>query len=385
MNDIFISYSSADRPWATQLANDLRAAAVTCFLDTTSIRKGEGWERQILGSLNDSRHLVVIWTSKSGQSDWVNQELYRFKANIDPNGTGQTGGRLLYAINLEGQNPTLSGYQQYDFPSLQEAYRTSGAGVMTLGAQAQQDWTRMVREIAEASTDQNPRIPVSKVVFAPTKGILQADQVSPPVLGTQAQEFLEKVGITGGDFKDRYGDKPEQWKPYGTQETIEEILDELLHGNNGVNAKLRSVGRREIKWVPEDLVTPPTPSDSTLRKIGSGPCLLVIDPISLFIGYMSRRFNRLAACFTNPSAAIVLMTPFKALPTLSYLRECLTELHHPSLEGYCEPIPYVAKYANCDINVSELWEIRRLVLASLGRQPVEAGDATSASNPFTRV
>ena len=189
---------------------------------------------------------------------------------------------------------------------------------------------------------------------------------------------MKAIGITDGNYSDRYGEKPEQWKPYGTEDTVKKILDGLRLDETGVNSKLRALGRREIKWVYKDLVTE-TPSNDTLHKISSAPCLLVIDPLSLFMGYMSRRFNRLAGCFTNPSAAIVLLTPFKAQPTLSYLRECLTELHHPSLEVYCEPIPYVAKYANCSINVSELWEIRRLVLASLGRLPEEPSTSANAS------
>jgi hypothetical protein len=386
MNDVFVSYSSADRPWATQLANDLKALGVACFLDTVSIRKGDGWERQILQSLRDSRHLVVIWSSKSGQSDWVNQELYRFKAEIDPNGTGQTGGRLLYAINLEGQNATLSAYQQYNLASLQDAYRNSPAGTITLGAVAQQDWTRMVREIADATTTENARMQVYKVVFAMTKATLDADPVRPPRSVPQLDDFLAKVGVGSGNLSDRYGAKPDDWKPYGTTETIADVLNDLLHDPIiGVNAKLRELNRPEIRWVSVDVVNPPTLPESTVRKLSAGACLMVIDPISIFSFDMFRRFVELKPCFANPSAAIVLMTPFKAHPTLSFLRESLIEYIRPNLAWYCEPIPFQPAYANCSINVSESWEIRRLVLASLGRQPEVASGSPSSSNPFTQV
>jgi len=386
MNDLFISYSSADRPWATQLANDLQAQGVACFLDTASIRKGDGWEQQILQSLNDSRHLVVLWSSNSGQSDWVSQELYRFKANIDPNGTRQTGGRLLYAINLEGQNATLAAYQQYTFTSLQEAYRSSPRGTMALGAPAQQDWTKMVREIVEATTDQNARIPVPKVVFAMTKATFHADPVRPPSSVAQLDDFLAKVGVSDLNLSDRYGDKPDDWKPYGTNETIAEVLDNLLHDPViGVNTKLRDLGRPEIRWVSVDVVNPPNLPEATFRNLSTGPCLIVIDPISIFSFYMYRRFDKLKQCFANPSAAVVLMTPFKAQPTLSFLRESLIDYIGQKLEWYCEPIPYQPAYGNCGINVSEPWEIRRLVLASLGRQSAGTTDSPGSSNPFTKV
>ena len=99
---------------------------------------------------------------------------------------------------------------------------------------------------------------------------------------------------------------------------------------------------------------------------------MVIDPLSMFSFSMYRRFVELKPCFANPSAAIVLMTPFRADPTLSFLRESLLEYIRPNLEWYCEPIPFQPAYANCGINVSEPWEIRRLLLASLGRQPAGA-------------
>ena len=250
MKDVFISYSSADRPWATQLANDLRGQGVACFFDAASIRQGEGWERQILQSLNNSRHFVLLWSSKSGQSDWVNQELYRFKANIDPNGNGPTGGRLLYAVNLEGQNVTLSAYQQYNLASLQNDYRNSPPGTMTLSAEAKQDWTKMVRGIAEATTDQNARIPVAKVVFAMTTATLQANPVQPPRSVPQLDDFLARVGLDRGDLAGRYGDHPDDWKPFGTDETIAAVLDDLLKDPMiGVNTKLRELNRPEIGWI----------------------------------------------------------------------------------------------------------------------------------------
>src|ERR1035438_9302571 len=102
--DIFISYSSLDRAWAKKLAADLTGLKVKCFVDEDRLTKGGKWEPQLVTSLTNSRHFVVLWSQNAHNSDWVTEELSRFKIGIDPKSEGQPlPGRLLYAINLEGQ------------------------------------------------------------------------------------------------------------------------------------------------------------------------------------------------------------------------------------------------------------------------------------------
>src|SRR5262245_9159171 len=102
--DIFISYSSLDRPWAKKLEKDLQERGVKVFFDQTRLTKGERWEPQLVTQLLNSRHFVVLWSDNARASDWVLQELYYFKRMIDPKGDGQQlPGHLLYAINLQGQ------------------------------------------------------------------------------------------------------------------------------------------------------------------------------------------------------------------------------------------------------------------------------------------
>jgi len=81
--DLFISYSSADRSWAEKLSNSLEDKGRKPCFDRTSLRAGENWEFQLLGELNTSQHLVVLWSERANQSDWVRRELSYFDAAIN--------------------------------------------------------------------------------------------------------------------------------------------------------------------------------------------------------------------------------------------------------------------------------------------------------------
>ena len=76
--DAFISYSSSDLPWGEKLAADLRDANLDVFFDKSRLQVGKEWEPQLGEALRNSRHAVVLWSNNAKQSDWVQQEAYRF-------------------------------------------------------------------------------------------------------------------------------------------------------------------------------------------------------------------------------------------------------------------------------------------------------------------
>ena len=79
------------------------------------------------------------------------------------------------------------------------------------------------------------------------------------------------------------------------------------------------------------------------------------------------------------SAAIVFLTPFGSEEPLLFLRQCLTEQGRPNLEWFYDQFPFKPGYANCGINIADKWDIRRLVLSSLGRQPASRPPRTAES------
>jgi len=60
--DVFISYSRADESVATSLANDLRAAGLRVFLDTSAIKHGAAWLEKIHDALDCCRAVVPIYS-----------------------------------------------------------------------------------------------------------------------------------------------------------------------------------------------------------------------------------------------------------------------------------------------------------------------------------
>src|SRR5215813_4209372 len=82
---IFISYAHNDHIIAEalrQVLADINRTRIECFLDTESIRSGEGWEEKLEKALSDAAWLVCVYTGE--QSDYCGYEVGVF-----------TGGRAL--------------------------------------------------------------------------------------------------------------------------------------------------------------------------------------------------------------------------------------------------------------------------------------------------
>ncbi|HYE48487.1 MAG TPA: toll/interleukin-1 receptor domain-containing protein, partial [Azospirillaceae bacterium] len=73
MSDIFISYSSADRPTAERVHDALTAAGYDVFWDR-EIPPGKDWDGWIRDELTGARLVVVVWTKASVKSPNVRHE-----------------------------------------------------------------------------------------------------------------------------------------------------------------------------------------------------------------------------------------------------------------------------------------------------------------------
>jgi uncharacterized protein YjbI with pentapeptide repeats len=71
----FLSYSSADREFATQLYTGLTGAGVRVFWDYFDVVPGESLERQIGQAIRELKRLVVVLSPVSLKSDWVAREV----------------------------------------------------------------------------------------------------------------------------------------------------------------------------------------------------------------------------------------------------------------------------------------------------------------------
>ena len=72
---VFISYSSVDRSFVHQLANDLKERSVSVWLDDSEIRPGDPLVRRIEQGLCESDLLLLVLSPEALKSGWVRSEL----------------------------------------------------------------------------------------------------------------------------------------------------------------------------------------------------------------------------------------------------------------------------------------------------------------------
>ena len=73
--DIFLSYSSKDKPWVSEFASVLRDAGVKTWFDFSELLPGERWQEKIQDALRNSKILVIILSANSVGSPWTFFEL----------------------------------------------------------------------------------------------------------------------------------------------------------------------------------------------------------------------------------------------------------------------------------------------------------------------
>ncbi len=109
---VFISYSHEDSAVAQRLVKDLNSAGHACWIDTSSIKGGDEWQRAISEGINNSHTVLVLCSRAALDSHWVREEIIRAtgkKKCIIPvlledvlSDDGLFGLRSFQAIRLEG-------------------------------------------------------------------------------------------------------------------------------------------------------------------------------------------------------------------------------------------------------------------------------------------
>lgn len=81
---LFLSHSSKDKTWVSQLAEDLNLCGVDVWFDAWELRVGDDLHERIADAVNKSRFVAVVVTKHFNESKWirgeVNQALSREKA-----------------------------------------------------------------------------------------------------------------------------------------------------------------------------------------------------------------------------------------------------------------------------------------------------------------
>jgi TIR domain-containing protein len=75
MPSIFLSHSSADKPFARRLADDLRVRGARVWLDEAEIGIGDSLIGRLEDAIDETDYLAVILSENSVESEWVSREV----------------------------------------------------------------------------------------------------------------------------------------------------------------------------------------------------------------------------------------------------------------------------------------------------------------------
>jgi len=75
-HDVFISYSSKDKPIADAICAHLEATGIRCWIAPRDIAAGEDWPTSIAQAISQSQALVLVFSASSNTSEDVSRELY---------------------------------------------------------------------------------------------------------------------------------------------------------------------------------------------------------------------------------------------------------------------------------------------------------------------
>jgi hypothetical protein len=100
---IFISYAHADFEVARRIADELRKVELQVWLDASSLQPGQNWVAGIERALEEAGYLLVLLSSASLTSQWVQRE---WTSMLTRQLGGKTGGTVI-PLRLEDVRPPM--------------------------------------------------------------------------------------------------------------------------------------------------------------------------------------------------------------------------------------------------------------------------------------
>jgi hypothetical protein len=242
----------------------------------------------------------------------VHQEINEMSSLISGDVTGQ---RKFVPISLDGAS--LSGYTPlapfHADVSFQELYARAGAeGALKVSAV---DWYGVVKALLDA-LGVHDVLEVRFVVAAMTRD--QATEIlnDPDRYAQDPESFrlmLRLMDKTSPFDVGRYQASPNEWIPFPQLEyplTIREIIEEY-------DREKRTHAGKDAKWVLVSYSDEMASSDIATRTmartaIGAGPCLVILDPVSLLHNEIYSRFITTGGLQHHPEAFVLGVAPFVA-------------------------------------------------------------------------
>lgn len=357
--DVFISYNSEDRPWAMKLFESLRARGLNPFLDKERLEAGKEWESQLAEAIRDSHHLVVVWSDKAETSSWVRREIGIFDARSPKEGICKI------FIVLEGIPKAYIHLEQLDEIKKVDAYKY-GADKLD-----ENIWSKVLSRIETSMLSGDASQPVLLAVMAMTRQCLQGINPDSQIPGTfkNLNGFLADCSMGAikakEDLIQYYGDRPEDWRPFGSNDSVRTIMDAL---KNKINA---AMGVKSIRW---QLIGEGFWADDydAVRqeavKLESGWVVVVIDPLSFYDeGIRAKIYNHLYLAFNNPKAVFIALPSFTLFPPQAHFRSIIKQVASQIFDHfYPNQIPNVGNRAYSNLNIADELDIKQYIMTTVG-------------------
>jgi hypothetical protein len=365
--DLFISYSSFDRPWAEKIYEDLRLnfTSIGVFWDRVGISTGAKWRSVLTDAVVNTTHLLILWSDAAKASKEVQPEIATFEAEVRRTPKLGTSERREFYISLQGApGGGLEGIQ--GFPGLSPSYdpNTTDRGVGTVDTQsAHSEWKRAIRMIGDAILQADAAEPViAGIVVTNTSRLPLLDQLhdlAQNPTGPSLDEFLAPYQLTWNNVRSRYGANALYWRPFGGSDTIVDLLEDLR-----VQVNSRLDPSYWFRWEYMDL------GDKAFfnrrKELNQRPALLVVDPISLFDTYTANVFRALEDYLRVEHSLMASLAPV-GQPGVDWFAQAIRAQAVPLLDEYFEPkIPPLSGFAKCILNVQRISEIERLIRGRIG-------------------
>lgn len=371
----FISYSSADRPWAERLADALEQAGVESFIDKPWLQAGASWRQQLQEALRVSRHLVVLWSDNARESDWVRREQGYFEGQIDiPDPDEGASERRIFLLPLEGEPRAYTDLQMITELRDEEAY-AGGADQVDPAL-----WKRVARILRNAIFSDEPApIPVPLAILTMTQEQFLAldPDVKPTGVRKSLGDYLCSIGIeTKDELAPYYAPERKAWRPFDDEREIFATLEGLLEED--INKKLKG---KNFHWVLIEEAFWSDDFENEVYKLkGDSPSVVIVDLIALYDHEIRERVKDLSYELRDSSVLFMTLLPLRCWGVHGHVRDQLKSMVKPLFEHLYEPRfgrdGSQARWS-CDVNIADEMDIKRTLLPVLGRHLVDDDEPPS--------
>ena len=300
----------------------------------------------------------MLWSNIASNSKWVmkEQESFRQMMHVDSK-AGTLAKRRMLQLSLDATNVEYSEFQTIREIQKANAY---AAGANNVDSNI---WNAAIEKIA-AGVNLNASLPpIHQVILASTRERMQilADDHQPVEDAARWIDLIASLNFpTKQELIHRYGDERSEWRPFGGQKSILTILNELreeLIGRGSTGFLWKPIG--EQTWTGVE-------NKRLLRdQLSDEPCVVVLDPISLYDATVRERYDWLLGCLQNPKAAIAVAPPIRNKSTQLPSRHLgirRRKMFEPFYQPDRVPVPIAA---SCSLMADDSYEVSRVVASMI--------------------